>query len=76
MLNLDEIFINNPFHRKDKKPMSKTMQIVFGVIALLVVFFILIPLLPNVFYIKTIVEVIVVIVAIIWALSLGGINLP
>lgn len=52
------------------------MQILFGVVAFLVVVFVLIPMLPNVFFIHTIVLVAVIIAAILWVLSLGGINLP
>ncbi len=56
--------------------MSKTIQILFGVVAFLVVVFFLIPMLPNTFFIHTIVLVGVIIAAIIWVLSLGGISLP
>lgn len=56
--------------------MSKTLQIAIGVVAFLVVLFVLVPMLPAMFYIRTIVTVGVIIAAILWVLSLGGINLP
>lgn len=61
---------------KQKNSMSKTMQILFGVVAFLVVIFVLIPMLPNTFYIHTIVLIGTIIAAILWVLSLGGISLP
>jgi len=56
--------------------MSKTIQILLGVIAFLVVILILVPMLPATYFIKQIVTVGVVIAAIIWVLNLGGIVLP
>jgi hypothetical protein len=56
--------------------MSKTIQILLGVLAFLVVVLVLVPMLPAIYYIRTIVTVGVVIAAIIWVLNLAGINLP
>lgn len=56
--------------------MSKTIQVLIGVIAFLVVIFVLVPMLPAMYFIREIVTIGVIVAAILWVLSLGGVSLP
>lgn len=55
--------------------MTKLSQVLIGVVAFIVIFFILVPLLPDIYFLQLIARAVLVIIAIVWVMRLGGIDI-